>query len=276
MRACCTISSRRFNVTIEGKLSFIRRGLGSITRAFLHRFPPKLMEQVVGGVAVYYARTLPPDEGLRFLFNLDRRTYHLEGKLAILYGEGVHTKHRHMRYHDFFVQRVERGERVLDVGCGHGELAQDVAARAGAVVFGMDINEKSIAVAKERHAHPDVTYQVGDVLHDLPDDARFDVIILSNVLEHLPARPDFLRQLVERYIPKRLLIRVPCYDRDWRVPLQEELQIDYRLDPTHEIEYTQAVFKEEIEQAGLEIIELQVIWGEIWATIAGFAPEGQS
>jgi SAM-dependent methyltransferase len=255
-------------------LNFIRRGLGSIARALLRCIPPNLMERITGGLAVYYARVLPPDEGLRFLFNLDRRTYHTEGKLAILYGEGVHTKHRHMRYHDFFVNRVMQGERVLDVGCGHGELAQDVAARAGAVVFGMDINEKSISVARERHPHPDVTYQIGNVLHDLPDDTRFDVIILSNVLEHLPGRPDFLRQLVERYIPKRLLIRVPCYDRDWRVPLQEELQIDYRLDPTHEIEYTQAVFREEIEQAGLEIDELQVIWGEIWAAIS--APEGQS
>lgn len=274
MLACCTISHHNFNVITEGKLSFIRNSLGNITRAFLRLFPPNLMERIVGGLAVYYARALSPDEGLRFLFNLDRQMYHTEGKLAILYGEGVHTKHRHMRYHDFFVQRVEQGERVLDVGCGHGELAQDVAARAGAHVFGMDINEKSISVATERHAHPDVTYQVGDVLHDLPDDTRFDVIVLSNVLEHLPGRPDFLRQLVERYSPKRLLIRVPCYDRDWRVPLQEELHIDYRLDPTHEIEYTQAVFKGEIEQAGLEIIELQVIWGEIWATIPGFSLEG--
>ena len=33
---------------------------------------------------------------------------------AIAYDGGVHAKHRLMRYHDFFVERVEVGERVLD------------------------------------------------------------------------------------------------------------------------------------------------------------------
>ena len=246
-------------------MSIVRRSLGRMARAILRKLPPSLVERAIGGGAVYYARALSPADGLRFLFTLDKRIYHTEGKLAILYGDGVHTKHRHMRYHDFFVEHVRPGERVLDIGCGIGALAHDLAERAGATVFGIDINEKNIRIARERHAHPQVTYQVGDALHDLPTDARFDVIVLSNVLEHLVDRPAFLRRLVEAYHPARFLIRVPGYERDWRVPLMEELGVDYRLDPTHEIEYTQEAFRAEMEQAGLALETFSPIWGEFWA-----------
>ena len=47
---------------------------------------------------------------------------------------------------------------------------------------------------------------------------------------------------------------MPLYELDWRVPLMEGLGVDYRLDFTHCIEYTQELFAEEIEQAGLKSI----------------------
>jgi SAM-dependent methyltransferase len=248
-------------------LSIIRRGLGRLSRGMMRLLPSPVMARLLGGLAVIYARALSPADGLRFLFDLDRRAYHAEGKLAILYGEGVHTKHRHTRYHDFFVGHVETGERVLDIGCGNGALACDLAGRAGAIVFGMDINPKNIHTAQTIHVHPNVTYQVGDVYHDLPDDTPFDVIVLSNVLEHLVDRPAFLHSLASRFTPSRFLIRVPCFQRDWRVPLQEELAVDYRLDPTHEVEYTQDGFREEMAEAGLAVESLEAIWGELWAVV---------
>jgi hypothetical protein len=45
------------------------------------------------------------------------------------------------------------------------------------------------------------------------------------------------------------------------------LGLDYRLDPTHRIEYTQESFAEEIQQAGLEIAHQEVRWSEIWAEL---------
>src|SRR5574341_594993 len=239
---------------------------GRIARAFLRTLPQRWVTRAVGGFAAYYARALPPADGLRFLFQLDQQTYHVEGKLAIQVGQGVHTKHRHLRYHDFFVERVTAGEHVLDIGCGSGELAFDLAERAGAVVWGIDINARSIATAQARHSHPNVTYRVGDALTDLPAGAAFDVVILSNVLEHIRDRVPFLRQVVQTYQPRRVLIRVPSYERDWRIPLQEELGVDHRLDETHEIEYTQERLKSELGEAGLVIETLHPIWGELWVS----------
>jgi hypothetical protein len=67
--------------------------------------------------------------------------------------------------------------------------------------------------------------------------------------------------------PSRWLIRVPLFERHWSVPLKQELGIDYRLDPTHQIEYTQESFAAEMRQTGLEIVHQEVRWGEIWAEL---------
>ena len=168
-----------------------------------------------------------------------------------------------MRYHDFFVNRLSSGEKVIDIGCGNGALAYDMAALGGALVMGVELNESSLVEAKKRYSHERVQYVRGDVLKDLPDKS-FDVAVMSNVLEHLPNRVEFLRAAQERLMPKRWLIRVPLYERDWRVPLMDELGVDYRLDSTHYTEYTQESFAQELNQAGLEIIYQEMRWGEIW------------
>ena len=62
---------------------------------------------------------------------------------------------------------------------------------------------------------------------------------------------------------------MPTYERDWRVPLMEEIGIDYRLDSSHHIEYTQETFIEELAAAGLEVVHLEIRWGEIWSEARG-------
>lgn len=207
-----------------------------------------------------------PAEALRFLFDLETRLYPLQGKMAVAYGGGLHTKHRHMRYHDFFVDRVSPPERVLDVGCGLGAVAHDVAARTGCRVVAVDLDPANIAKASQRHAHEKVTYLAGDVLKDLPG-GGFDAVILSNVLEHLPDRSRFLQRLVRVTGAKRVLVRVPLFERDWRVPLKRELGVEWRLDATHETEYTLESFAAEMDRAGMRPVHLEVRWGEIWSEV---------
>ncbi|MCI5212605.1 MAG: class I SAM-dependent methyltransferase, partial [Candidatus Electrothrix sp. ATG2] len=132
-----------------------------------------------------YVQNLSPDNGLRFLFDLDAQLYTLQGQLSVVYGGGLHTKHRHMRYHDFFVERVKADEHVIDIGCGNGAVAYDMADKAGCKVIGIDLAENNIALAQKQFSHPNITYLPGDVLKDFPV-KRFDVAVLSNVLEHPP------------------------------------------------------------------------------------------
>ncbi len=219
-------------------------------------------------IAVIRQRVMrsPDSKGLGFLLKLDNDLYSLQGECAVRYGKGVHPKHRLIRYHDFFVSRLRAGERVLDLGCGNGELAWDMAERGGVHVVAVDLDEEKISAAKMRRAHSCIQYIHGDVLEGIPE-GNYDVAVLSNFLEHIESRVAFLEMLQQTTGAKRYLIRVPLYERDWRVPLKAELGVDYRLDPTHQIEYTQKESLQELEAAGLKVVEMEILWGEMWAEV---------
>ncbi len=242
----------------------VARGIGTI----LNLFPLNVYRTSVERLVIWRARAMPPDEGLRFLFELDRAFYVAQSELSVAYGRGTHPKHDIMRYHDFFVERVRQGEHVLDFGCGIGAVAYDIASKAKARVWGVDISAENIAYAQKTYSHPDITYILGDA-RQVELNTRFDAIVMSNVLEHLTDRPATLRQLQVRYQPSRFLIRVPLFNREWRVPLKKPLGVEWRLDPTHEIEYTIETFADEIAEAGLITTHQQIQWGEIWAEVTG-------
>lgn len=232
---------------------------------FLERLSNERLQELLVTIATRRAKDLSPADGLRFLLSLEAALYPMQGQLAIAYGSGIHTKHRHI-HHDFFVSRISEGEKVLDLGCSNGVLDYDIAHRAGAYITGLDLNAANIAVARERYAHSRVEYRVGDARYDLPQ-GPFDVVILSNLLEHLGDRSAFLRRVQEVVRPSRFLIRVPLFERDWRVPLKKELGVEWRLDPTHETEYTLESFDEEMTASRLRIKHREVRWGEIWAEV---------
>lgn len=211
-------------------------------------------------------KMLPAEEALRLLFTMDTRLYFLEKRVAVDYSGGIHPKHRHMSYHDFFVERIPSGSKVLDVGCGNGAVGYDVAQKSGAHVLGIDLHAESIRQAREQFPHPNIQYIVGDALTDLPNEL-FDYVILSNVLEHIEERVPFLIALQKNASPGAILIRVPLFERDWRVPLKQELGLEWRLDTDHKTEYTLESFRDEILQAGLKIRHQEVRWGEIWAEV---------
>jgi 2-polyprenyl-3-methyl-5-hydroxy-6-metoxy-1,4-benzoquinol methylase len=143
-------------------------------------------------------------------------------------------------------------------------VAYSVASRAGAIVTAIDLNADNIAKARRLFQHPNLVFIHGDALKDLPSQA-FDAIVLSNLLEHIADRVNFLANVQAQIHPKRWLIRVPLINRDWRVPLRKELGLFHFSDPTHHTEYTQESFEDEMRQAGLRVVELRINWGEIWA-----------
>ncbi|MBF0134003.1 MAG: class I SAM-dependent methyltransferase [Magnetococcales bacterium] len=216
-------------------------------------------------MVLHQVQSLPAAEALRFLFRFDAFLYGIQGHQSVRYDQGVHTKYRHTRYHDFFLERIQPGQTVMDIGCGSGLLAFQLAQK-GAIVVGMDISHEKMALASQRHVHPNLTLRQGDALTEFVS-GTFDCVILSNVLEHLTNRVQFLRSITQRYQPSFLLVRVPVFERDWRVPLKKELGVEWRLDRTHETEYTQESFLEEIQAAGLVIRAMEVRWGELWVEI---------
>ena len=80
------------------------------------------------------------------------------------------------------------GQRVLDVGCGGGILAESMA-RAGANVTGIDLAEKSLAVAKLHGLESGVQVDYRAVSTEafaLEQPESFDLVCCMEMLEHVP------------------------------------------------------------------------------------------
>jgi SAM-dependent methyltransferase len=74
-----------------------------------------------------------------------------------------------------------RPRRVLDVGCGCGELASRVVSELGADVAAVDISPRMVELARERG----VDARVADVMHLPFPDASFDTVAACWVLYHV-------------------------------------------------------------------------------------------
>jgi SAM-dependent methyltransferase len=78
---------------------------------------------------------------------------------------------------------VAPGTRVLDVGCGRGDLCAAAAAR-GARPLGVDLAEGMVDAARD--AYPALEFRRGDA-EDLPlESASFDAALAAFVVNHLP------------------------------------------------------------------------------------------
>jgi ubiquinone/menaquinone biosynthesis C-methylase UbiE len=81
----------------------------------------------------------------------------------------------------------EPGVRILDAGCGRGEVLL-ACARAGAAVAGIDYSEAAIEIARETLAEVAGTEIVLGSVVALPwPDATFDRVLWADVVEHLDA-----------------------------------------------------------------------------------------
>ena len=89
------------------------------------------------------------------------------------------------------------GERVLDLGCGTGQLAEHVAGLVapGGSVLGLDPLEHRVALA-QRRARPGLRFEVGQAedLSALPE-AGFEIVYLNAVFHWLADKPRVLGQI---------------------------------------------------------------------------------
>jgi SAM-dependent methyltransferase len=80
--------------------------------------------------------------------------------------------------------------RVLDVGCGTGELAERIVAATGAEIVAADLSQRMVNLARERG----LDARLADI-QQLPfGDGEFDCVVAAWVLYHAPERAQAIRE----------------------------------------------------------------------------------
>lgn len=111
------------------------------------------------------------------------------------------------------VTPLPKGYRVLEVGCGTGNVLRHLEqVCTDGLVIGMDLFSEGLSFARQRVTCPLIQ---GD-MHQPPFSARFDLIGLFDVLEHLPNDSQVLTDLYAMLTSGgRLLLTVPAHQSLW-------------------------------------------------------------
>jgi 2-polyprenyl-6-hydroxyphenyl methylase/3-demethylubiquinone-9 3-methyltransferase len=104
---------------------------------------------------------------------------------------------------------VLNGLKCLDIGCGGGILSEPLS-RLGAIVTGIDASEMAIqsAIAHSRKSRLDIDFKcmsTGDLIKSSLDN-QFDIIIASEVIEHVSNRALFLSDITKLCKPGGLVV----------------------------------------------------------------------
>jgi SAM-dependent methyltransferase len=166
------------------------------------------------------------------------------------------------------------GATLLDVGCGMGAQDAFFAERFGcATIDAVDLTRAHIDVARARHAHPRVTFHVGDACRLPFADASFTHVIAIEGIVHFNTRARFLREAFRLLRPggalgvsdyvlsrpldgvlERLVLRAGA--RAWHVPLANV--------------WSAPTYADELRRAGFVDVDVEVVSD---AVIPGYLAE---
>jgi SAM-dependent methyltransferase len=132
--------------------------------------------------------------------------------------------------HHYYSEQVRRlvsslvlpGSRVLEVGCGLGDL---LASLDGPMRVGIDLSPRMIELAKRRH--PELDLRVVDVEQGPIPEGPFDAIVLSDAIGHFGDIQCALEQLRDRMAPGGRIV-LTYYNFIWEPVLKLAESLGYK------------------------------------------------
>ena len=131
---------------------------------------------------------------------------------------------------DLVAQMIAPGSRVLDLGCGDGDLLAELIASRGCRGQGVEVSREALHACVERG----VPVVEADIDRGLPefDDGAFDVVVLSQTLQAV-RRPALALREVTR-VGRLGIVSFPNFGH-WR--LRAQLLVRGRMPVTRTLPY---------------------------------------
>ncbi|MBL7951200.1 MAG: methyltransferase domain-containing protein [Flavobacteriales bacterium] len=179
------------------------------------------------------------------------------------------AEHPHRRYATMFLERhLNAGHAVLDLGCSTGDVSAVLAELAGNVV-GVDHDEASIARARQKHQAANLTFLHMDALEFLRNsEKRFDVLVLSHILEHLDEPEAFLERFKSYF--KWIYIELPDFDKTFLNHYRQHLKADLiHTDDDHVSEFDRDELRGMLDRCGIQVLESEYRFGiqRLWCRV---------
>jgi SAM-dependent methyltransferase len=104
------------------------------------------------------------------------------------------------------------GARILEIGCGGGGFAWQMADSGADSVVAQDYSTVAIERASSRYRRDNLTFEVGDIGAIRYPDRDFDVVISCETIEHVPDPQTAVSELARVLSPEgALLLTTPNY-----------------------------------------------------------------
>jgi len=174
-----------------------------------------------------------------------------------------------------FSKWIDKGSRVLVLGCGSGEIQQELVKTRGASCFGLDISEQKVLASISKG----LSVIQGDINKDLNDypPASFDYVLADDILQLTHEPKKVIKDILN--IGKKAMVSFPNFAYikirlsilfTGRMPKTEILPYSWYETPNIHL-FTVKDFKEFCQAENIKILD-QVYTIDQGKKTVGFAP----
>jgi SAM-dependent methyltransferase len=182
----------------------------------------------------------------------DRRVFY-DGRAALRLRESGRFYHQLLKRHYAFL--VPPGQRVLEIGCGLGDVLAAVNPSCGC---GVDFSPATIELARQRH--PQLEFEVADAL-EFSTNEKFDYILLSDLVNDLGDVQALLMRLQEvSHADTRLVLNF--FNNLWRPVLAAAEAIGAKAPTLPQNWLSSADMKNLLHLADWEVVkqDTRILW----------------